>query len=75
MIKLSLPHPINPRTNKIKKTDDSYNGSVRDSAPLLVGERAIGLLLILERSFVNAIAILIFDPNLISSVPLVRGNL
>ena len=38
-------------------------------------KRAIGLLLILERSFVNAIAILIFDPNLISSVPLVRGNL
>jgi hypothetical protein len=37
-------------------------------------KRAIGLL-ILERLFVNLPAVLVFDPNLISSVALVRGDL
>jgi hypothetical protein len=72
---LGLPHPINPNTYQIKTTDADRDGyQPKEGRYASPAKGAIGLLM-LERRFVNMPAILIFDPDRVTSVPLVLSHL
>ena len=72
---VGLSHPINPNTYQIKTTDADRNGSrQKEGRDADLAKGAVGLLM-LERLFVNAPAVLIFDPNRVSSLPLVLSHL
>jgi len=65
---------IDPITYQIKNTEGDRKGSQPEEDPFAEFAKAIGLLM-LGRPFVNALAVLIFDPNRVSAFPLVLGHL